>query len=124
MFTAYAFQLSDRYTELIGDGSDGNGPREVLLHQQQRAPHARLANCFGKRRVWLRVTARTLAIEQQYLTGLLCNCPAQVLLDQVRRQSRGAGAAGTGDPRSIGKEQPVGDHGVSRKCFEEVLVVI
>src|ERR1700737_1987989 len=124
MLTAYTFQLSYRYAELIRYRSDCNGPREILLHEQQRAPHARLANCLGERRVRLGIAAGTLAIEQQYLARLLRNCPSPVLLDQVCRKSGRASSAGAGDPRAVGKEQPIGDDRVSRKCFEEVLVVI
>src|ERR1700737_2264793 len=110
MLTAYTFQLSYRYAELIRYRSDCNGPREILLHEQQRAPHARLANCLGERRVRLGVAAGTLAIEQQYLARLLCNCATQVLLDEVRRKSGSARSAGAGDPRSVSQEQAVGDH--------------
>src|SRR5882724_2301666 len=104
MFTAYTFQLPYRYAELIGYCSYCNRTREVLLHEQQRAPDARLANCFGKRRMRLGVTAGSLAIEQQYLARLLSDCPSQVLLDEVCCKSGGASSASTGDPRSVGEE--------------------
>ena len=58
---------------------------------------------------------RSAAVEQQHLAGLLRDRPAEMPLDQIGGKSGGAGAAGAGDSRTVGEEEPVGDHFVTGK---------
>src|SRR3954447_16934464 len=106
MFAAHALELSYRDAELIGDCGDCNRPCEVLFHEQKRASHSRLTNCFRQRGMWLCITAGALTIKQQYLAGLLSHGAAQVLLNQVGGESCGSRATSAGDSRPVRKEQP------------------
>ena len=72
----------------------------------------------------LGVAAGARPVEQQHLAGLLGDRAPEVLLDQIGGERRRAGAAGAGDARPVGEEQPVGDHVMAGKRLEEVLVVI
>ena len=124
MLPAEPLELPRRESELGRDRRDGNGAREVLLHEQQRTAHARLGHGLRQRRVWLAVAPGARAVEQQHLAGLLRDGAPEMLLDEMGCQRGGPGAAGAGDARAVREEQAIGDHLVARKRLEKILVVI
>ena len=63
-------------------------------------------------------------VKEQYLARLLRDRAPEMLLDEIGRERRRAGAAGAGDARAVGEKQAVGDDFVVWERLEEVLVVI
>ena len=124
VLAAQPLELSCGQAELGGHRGNRNRAREILLHQQQRAAHARLCHGLRKRRMRLRIAPRARPVEQQHLARLLRHGAPEMLLDQIGCQRRSPGAAGAGDARPVGEKQPIGDDLLVGKGFEEILVVI